>query len=174
MKPQVAPWSVPVRTNELGRGLQRRLVADDAVRARVAKALDLAALNALEADVRVEPTDEGWTVSGRVHADLVQTCGITLEPLPAVIATDFSVRCVEAAEPEADEGEVEVRFEESDPPDVIENGVVDLGAYVVEHLTLAVDPFPRKAGAEFVQPEEPAEPSPFAALAALKRDKDEG
>ena len=51
---------------------------------------------------------------------------------------------------------------------VIEDGKIDLGQYAVEQLALSLDPFPRKPGAEFVQPEEPAEISPFAALKALK------
>jgi hypothetical protein len=42
----------------------------------------------------------------------------------------------------------------------------------VEQLSLALDPFPRAAGAEFTPPEESAEISPFAVLKALKRDGD--
>jgi uncharacterized metal-binding protein YceD (DUF177 family) len=112
-------------------------------------------------------------VSGRLRADLAQTCGITLEPLPALVDTSFSVRCVEESDAETLPEELEVTLEDDDPPDVLEDGVIDLGAYVVEHLTLDLDPFPRKPGAEFVPPEQAPEPSPFAALAALKRDKDE-
>ena len=56
----------------------------------------------------------------------------------------------------------------------IEDGKIDLGQYAVEQLALALDPFPRKPGATFVQPEEPAEISPFAALKALKPRDGEG
>jgi hypothetical protein len=48
-------------------------------------------------------------------------------------------------------------------------GVVDLGAVATEFLTLGIDPYPRKPGAEFAAP--PAAdntPKPFAGLAALK------
>ena len=49
-----------------------------------------------------------------------------------------------------------------------------MSGYVVEHLALELDPFPRKPGAVFVQPPEPTEISPFAALKALntKREDD--
>jgi uncharacterized metal-binding protein YceD (DUF177 family) len=57
-----------------------------------------------------------------------------------------------------------------DPPDLIEDGIIDLGGYVVEHLALELDPFPRKPGAEFTPPETDPEPSPFAVLARLKPD----
>jgi hypothetical protein len=43
-----------------------------------------------------------------------------------------------------------------------------LGAYVVEDLSLAIDPFPRKPGAAFAPPQMAAEPSPFIVLAKLK------
>lgn len=165
------PWSVPVRTVEIGRGLTRTLEADAAALGRIARALDLQALDLLEADVAVTPGALGFEVRGKLHAKLAQTCGVTLEPLPAEIRSEFMVRCREAeAETPEPVHEVEVRIEEEDPPDSIEDGVIDLGAYVVEHLALELDPFPRKAGAVFEPPATEAEPSPFAVLADLKRE----
>lgn len=164
------PFSEIVRINEIGAGLERRLVPDDAAKARIIKALDLASLSAFEADVKVAPGRVGWTLTGRVTATLEQVCGITLDPLPVEIDERFSVDLVEAAEPEPDEIEVTI---DDDAPDVIEDGRIDLGQYAVEQLALTLDPFPRKPGAEFVQPEEPAEISPFAVLKAFK-PKDEG
>jgi uncharacterized metal-binding protein YceD (DUF177 family) len=164
------PWTVPVRIAEIGRGLSRRLEADAQARARIARALDLQALDRLEAEVSVAPAVQGFEARGTLHAALTQTCGVTLEPLPAELRTEFAVRFVEAGEaaPAEPELEVVVTLEGDDPPDEIEGGVVDLGAYVVEHLALALDPFPRKPGAVFEAPEEAAEPSPFAVLARLK------
>jgi uncharacterized metal-binding protein YceD (DUF177 family) len=164
------PWTVPIRVAEIGRGLTRRLEADALVRARIARALDLQALDRLQAEVSVAPAAQGFEARGTLHAELTQTCGVTLEPLPADLRTDFAVRFVEAAEAEPVEPthEVVVTLEDADPPDLIEGGVVDLGAYVVEHLALALDPFPRKPGVVFEAPAQEAEPSPFAALARLK------
>lgn len=164
------PWTVPVRVGEIGRGLKRRLEADAATRARIARVLGLQALDRLDAEVSVAPSAQGFEARGTLHAELTQTCGVTLEPLPADLSTDFAVRFVEAeAAPEAESAhEVVVTLEDEDPPDLIEDGVVDLGAYVVEHLALALDPFPRKPGAVFEAPAQEAEPSPFAALARLK------
>ena len=164
------PFSEIVRINEIGAGLERHLVPDDAAKARIIKALDLASLSAFEADVKVAPGRVGWTLTGRVTATLEQVCGITLDPLPVEIDERFSVDLVEAAEPEPDEIEVTI---DDHAPDVIEDGRIDLGQYAVEQLALTLDPFPRKPGAEFVQPEEPAEISPFAVLKAFK-PKDDG
>jgi hypothetical protein len=45
---------------------------------------------------------------------------------------------------------------------------IDPAAYVVEHLALALDPFPRKPGAVFQPPEATPEASLFAVLLELK------
>jgi hypothetical protein len=164
------PWSVPVRVAEIGRGLTRRLEADAATRARIARALDLQALDRLEADVTLSPRPLGWEAKGTIHADLAQTCGVTLEPLPARVETEFAIRFVEAedAQPAEPSREVVVGFDDEDPPDVVQNGAVDLAGFVVEHLALELDPFPRKPGAVFEAPAAESEPSPFAVLAELK------
>lgn len=165
----VLPLSEIVRVNEIGTSLDRTLEPDQATRAKIARTLDLASLDAFTATLTIRPARVGWTLSGRVVAEAVQTCGLTLEPLPVSINEAFSLDLVEAAEPVAGE-EVEITLDD-DSPDVIEDGRIDLGQYAVEQLALTLDPFPRKPGAEFVQPEEPADISPFAVLKAI-RDKD--
>ena len=107
-------------------------------------------------------------MKGRVVAHAVQTCGLTLEPLPVDVDRHFSIQLAEAAPEQTDE--IEITLEE-DGADLIEDGKIDLGQYAVEQLVLSLDPFPRKPGAAFVQPQEPNEISPFAALKALK-DRD--
>ena len=166
------PLSEPVRLNEIGKGLDRTLEPDAAARAKIAKALDLASLDAFVADLSVAPAaNAGYRLTGRVRASAVQTCGITLEPLPVEIDQRFSIDLVEAVDPiETDEIEITL---DDDAPDIIEDGRIDLGQYAVEQLALTLDPFPRKPGAEFVQPEEPAEISPFAVLKQFKA-KDAG
>ena len=167
MSPDLA-WSERIRLDRIGQGLTRHLEADAEARARVAKALDLADLSRLEADIEVRPAGAGWRLSGKVTADLVQTCGITLEPLPSQANAEFSVDFVEASEFEPQEDDVEFDLEISDGPDILEDGGIDLAAYVVEHLALSIDPWPRKPGAVFEAPEGPPEPSPFDVLKDLK------
>lgn len=162
-----ALWSEPVRLNQIGVGLRRSLVADTAVRARIIKAFGLSSLDSLTAELDLAPSPRGWMLKGRLQAELAQTCGVTLEPLPMSVDDAFSVALAEQA-PDTD-GEIIVSLDDEDP-DLIEDGQIDLGQYVVEQLVLRLDPFPRKPGAEFVQPAEPAEISPFAVLQGLKPD----
>ena len=168
------PFSEVIRINEIGAGIERHLVPDAEAVKRIVKALDLASLTAFEADLKVAPAHVGWTLTGRVTAELEQVCGITLEPLPVRVDERFSVGLVDTpADPEIGTEEMEITLDDNSP-DVIEDGRIDLGQYAVEQLALALDPFPRKPGAEFVQPEEPAEISPFAVLKAFKPKDDDG
>lgn len=167
------PYSETVRINQIGAGLNRRLEPDADMRKRIARALDLQGLEYLVIDMEVKPTPSTseWTLKGRVTANAVQTCGLTLDALPVTVDRRFSIQLIEANPHETDE--IEVTMDEDDA-DLIEDGKIDLGHYAVEQLVLSLDPFPRKPGAEFVQPEEPAEISPFAALKALQSKDDQG
>lgn len=162
------PYSEPLRLHHIGAGVQRRLKPDaDAIK-RIVRALDLQALEMFEVDINLVPTVSGWRLDGRVMADAVQTCGLTLEPLPVRIDRKFSVQMVEATEHEADENaEIDLELDD-DSADQIEGGSLDLGQYAVEQLALSLDPFPRKPGAVFEQPPEPGEISPFAVLKGLR------
>jgi uncharacterized metal-binding protein YceD (DUF177 family) len=164
------PYSEPVRLHQVPGGVKRTLEPDAAARARIVKALDLASLDAFTAEMDLAPSPAGWRLSGRVSARLAQTCGITLEPLPLEIDASFALTLAEAVEEDSEEIIITL---DDESPDLIENGQIDLGQYAVEQLALRLDPFPRKPGAEFVQPPEPAEISPFAVLKQL-RPSDEG
>lgn len=164
------PYSEPVRLHQVGAGVKRTLQPDAAAMGRIAKALDLASLESFVADVELAPSPGGWRLTGRVRAKGAQTCGITLEPLPFEVDQTFAVPLAETVEEEPEEIVITL---EDESPDLVEEGQVDLGQYAVEQLALRLDPFPRKEGAEFVQPAEPAEISPFAVLKQL-RSNDEG
>ena len=95
---------------------------------------------------------------------------MSLDPFDTALAGEFTVRAVPEGSPAAGDpaGEVTVDPEAEDPPDQLDGDEVDVGAYLVEHLALEVDPFPRKPGVEF-EPQTPESPaSPFAVLQALK------
>jgi uncharacterized metal-binding protein YceD (DUF177 family) len=162
------PYSDPVRLHQIGAGLSRRLEPDAEARQRIARALNLKSLDRFEADLEVTATVSGWRLTGRVVADAVQSCVLTLEPLPVHIDERFEINLVEALDtPHSEEGEIDLELDDNSP-DVVENGQIDLGQYAVEQLALHLDPYPRKEGAVFEQPPEPGEISPFGVLRTLK------
>lgn len=168
-------WDKPVKLHELGRGPVRLTLEPDAAeRAAVAKRLGLKSLPSLSARVIVKPWLDGAEITGRFHAVVEQVCGVTLDPFEQSLEGEIEVRVVPAGSPHAassDGGELELDPDAPDAPDVLETEAVDVAGYVVEHLALELDPFPRKPGATFdYQPPE-EETSPFAALKKLTEPK---
>ncbi len=146
------------------------LEADAARRAFIAKALDLLALQRFTARVRVTPWLDGLEITARWQADIAQTCGVSLEAFDTALSGEFTVRAVPEDSPAAGAAASEINIdpEAEDPPDLLASDEVDIGAYLVEHLALEVDPFPRKPGVAFEPPPPESPASPFAVLQALK------
>jgi len=167
-------WREVVTLSEAQRATARRtLEADAPTRERIAKALGLDALLELRADLRVSPWLDGVQIDGGWRAQVRQTCGVTLEPFESGLEGQLHVRALPQGSsalggPDEAGGELDLDPDADDPPDILADDMIDLGAYVVEDLSLAIDPFPRKPGVEFEAPEQPGEPSPFAVLAKLK------
>src|ERR1700683_4061231 len=172
-----APWQVPVAIDDVAEtGQHFDLVADNDVRAAVARVVGLRDLPRLEAifDVTRHGAD-GLRVCGRVSATVGQNCVVTLEPLANEVEEDV-VLLFAPPPAERKAGEDEVVEEGSERPqrswngpEPLIGGVVDLGALATEFLILGLDPYPRKPGAVFeLSQDVKPDPGPFAALAGLK------
>lgn len=115
-----------------------------------------------------------WILEGRLTAEAVQPCVVTLVPVSTRI--DEPVRRRYLAEmPEAVEGG-ETEMPEDDTIEPLA-GVIDPGRVMAEALLLALPLYPRAPGAELgeaafaapgVAPLTEAEVKPFAGLAALR------
>ena len=157
----------PVNIARLSREETHTITADETERTTIADALDLVSLDSLTADVTLRPwRGDGVRIIGTVTASLRQECVVTLEPVATTLAEDFDVRL----HPDVVESEtVEVDPEAPDPPEPLRGDVVDIGSLVLDALILGLDPYPRAPEASFEPPgEDDPEPSPFAALSALK------
>jgi hypothetical protein len=165
------PWSAPVVIHEVPvTGRHFDLAADAGTREAVAKSIGLAALPRLEASFDVTRRgSDGLRVVGRVSATVEQTCVVTLDPIENEVDEPVDLAFAAPADGSADDdGKVAVQVAE-DAPEPLIGGVVDLGVIATDFLSLGLDPYPRKPGAEFAAPvTEDDSGHPFAALAALK------
>jgi uncharacterized metal-binding protein YceD (DUF177 family) len=98
---------------------------------------------------------------------VVQSCVVTLEPVPAQLAGEFEVLYDRTAEPAGrevvvDSGDVDVMPLEGDE--------IDIGEAVAEELSLSLAPYPRAPGAQTEGPAPAEDPGhrPFEILARLK------
>ena len=168
-------FSRTIRVERIGREeIERRIEAKPDERAALAERLGLASLDLLQADLRLKRLSRGRiAVEGRFEARLTQLCVVSLEPVAAQIEGEFAVEFVEAGP--GPETEAVVAIDSADPPEPIEDGLIDLGEAVVQQLAERIDPYPRAPGADLTwQDEKPAmsEPKrPFAALSALQKGK---
>ncbi len=163
-------WRETLRLSELRGKTELRLTPPPEQLPAIAKAIGADELKSLSAEVTVAPWMDGAELRGTLRAEVVQTCGVTLDPIEETVAGVFQVRVLPAGSPNLPDPEADIDPEGDDPPDALEGDDLDLAAYVVEHLALEIDPFPRKPDAVFEAPAGGDEASPFAALKALKRD----
>src|SRR5581483_8105404 len=91
---EYAPFSRPVRVETVPEGgLERRVEADEAERAAVARLNGLPAIARLEGKFSLRRAGRGVIrVTGDVHAEATQTCVVSLEPLDVVIDEPVDVR----------------------------------------------------------------------------------
>jgi uncharacterized metal-binding protein YceD (DUF177 family) len=169
-------WSVPVRLDEIPEtGLRVDLEADAGARTAVARAAGVNEVSHLLAgfDVARHGRD-GVRVVGTVSARVGQTCVVTLEPIENEVEEEIALVFAPPSAV-ATGNEVNLEADAANPPEVLIDGVVDLGAVATEFLILGIDPYPRKPGAVFEPPMSADGGSrPFAALAALRGGRDRG
>jgi uncharacterized metal-binding protein YceD (DUF177 family) len=178
MRDSADPWSIPVVVAQIpDTGLHRGFEASPATRAAMADVSGLREVLSAQASLDVTPKGGGRVhVTGRVQARIGQTCVVSLDPIEndideaidLIFAPPEQIPEMAALVDEAAESDSEI----PDPPEPIENGMIDLGRVATDALFLAVDPYPRKPDAVFeplVVVEDP-EDHPFAALKALQID----
>lgn len=159
----ISVFSRPIEASSVSaRTSERQIEANPAERAALAEVLDLQAINRLVGRLTLRRLSSGLIeVKGTIEGDVVQTCGVTLEPVPAQVMEEFRLTFGDA-QPEPDLTEIDIDFEDSDPPEPILDGKIDLGAIIAEQLSLGLDPYPRKPGAALPPEFEPKETDPAA------------
>lgn len=174
--------SRPVDVAAIGDGLTVTVDADDAVRRALADLNGLPEVKRLHATFHLASEPQGGVrVMGEVQAAVVQVCVVSLEPFEAAVSEPVDVRflpplILEAVRAARAKLPADVLESEDDEPDLIANGRIDLGTLAAEHLTLGLDPYPRKPGVAFQEPApriDDPDLSPFAAaLKGLKSNTD--
>ncbi len=145
-------------------GIEHSVQADAAECAALAVRLQVPAIASLVCHYRLFPVSGGRVAAaGRLSATLTRVCVVSLDEFATGVEDVFDVVFVPA----------DLIGEDDDPdaPDEIpyEGGMVDLGEATTEQLALALEPYPRKPGAELPADFVDAGGSAFAALAQLRR-----
>lgn len=176
--PQRDPWRALVNVAQIpDGGLHREIKADAPARAAMAETAGLRDIASVRAAFDLSHRSGGRVhVTGRVLANVGQTCVVTLEPIESEIheEVDLIFAPTDEIAPQIDVDDDDGESAVPDTPEPIENGMIDLGRLATDVLYLAIDPYPRKQGAVF-EPQVAAvdpEDHPFAALKALQTGPD--
>jgi uncharacterized metal-binding protein YceD (DUF177 family) len=163
-------WSRPIPARSVtGEGRTIELDATAEERAALAARFGLVSIDRLAAKLEVRRVEGDLIrVSGPVEADIVQTCVVSLDPFPATVRDEVEGLFGDGVAP-ANVPEEWVDPEADDLPEPIVDGVIDLGELAAQHLSLGLDPHPRKPDATADRPLiEEAPEGPFAALKGWK------
>ena len=173
-----APFLRPVRVESVPEGgVEHTIEANEVERRTLAKLYGLPAIGRLTAKFTLSRAGRGIIrVRGDVHAEVTQTCVVSLEPFDVVLTEPVDVRFAPLAgessnrrgPPIAPAEAGAFAIGEEDEPDPIVDGRIDLGALAAEFMILGLDPYPRKPGVDFDLP--PAEKEKLdASTAQLKK-----
>ena len=147
------------------------LTATRAECAALAKRFDLVAVKSLHAAIRLDGVGARISAKGRLTAEVVQSCAVSGDDLPARIDEPVDLRFVPAAATPAEE--VELTAEELDEIEY-SGGQFDLGEALAQTMALGIDPFatgPRaNAARRSAGMLDEAASGPFAALKGLLKD----
>lgn len=179
-------WCYPFRAEHAStRGKSLHIEANAKQCAAIAARLDVLAVKSVAADLTLTLENGGHIlyVSGTFKAELTQECVVTGEPLDEVVEDSFEAwyadhdKAIPFARAQhqvkaVEEGDEVQMLDEKDDPEPMIGGQVDLGETVVQFLSLAVNPYPRKDGSYenngngevSVQSQATLRPNPFAAL----------
>jgi hypothetical protein len=151
-----------------------RIVVKPEERARIAAWADLEAVDKFEALISLRKTAQNrFSFAAKLDADLVQSCVVSLVPVPAHIEKSFEREfhfVSHRVRDLAPYGDHPVSEAAEEGPEEIESTRYDLAAPLLEEFSLALDPYPRAPGVVFesLDGDQDKPDGPFAALKALK------
>lgn len=151
---------------------QERIVANESERAALAARFGILSIEMFEADlVMSRPADNHRLIDvrGTLKAKVTQACIVTMEPVPEEVTDSFDT--IFADEAYVQRWLRDNPHDEYEAPEPLEGSWLDMGELAAQYLSLALNPYPRKAGLPLLEEEQAAEdkPNPFAVLAKLKK-----
>jgi len=148
--------------------------ADPAERAALARRFGTPSVDQFRVTATLRAVPGGAMLTGTVAARLTQQCVVTMEPVETRLEEPLDRRFAPANQIES-EGAFDPEAE--DPPDPLTDEI-DVGEIAAETAALAIDPYPRAAGAKVERnsatppgsaPLDDDAVKPFASLADLKK-----
>lgn len=161
------------------KGAEEHLEAKPAERAGLTKRFSLLDLPSLKAEISLIPgSRQTINAKGKIEADIVQQCVVTLDPVESHLSLDVDVVFLPSEDPDKDSAKSTSLEELEGEFEYFSSGKIDIGELVAQQLGVNLDPYPRKPDAALTKTEFGAKAEtahPFAKLsAAVKGKKNKG
>lgn len=174
-------FSRPVDVTSFGsKGRHFKFEATEDERRALAVRYLVLSVDHLEVKCKIAPARKGsFKLEGTFDAALTQACGISLEPVEDKISGSFAVTLQQGVRQNRKETpEIEFSLDEEDT-EYMDSNLIDVGEVIAQHLSLEINPYPRKEGAtgkelgqEIIKEEDVdlqrEKKNPFAVLKSLK------
>jgi hypothetical protein len=155
-------------------GLADRIEATAAERAAIGATLGIEPPVSLAFSFELRPLSRGrLRLTGMLEGEATQACVVSLDPVTQHVQETVTLELwpedqLAKAGGEAPGAGIEVAL---DGPEPYREGQIDVGQIAYEVFAAALEPYPRKPGAEFAwaEPHDEATESAFAVLRKLKR-----
>jgi len=192
-------WCYEIKVDDIptDKGLFLTIEPSKEQKTALCKRLNLMAINSLVCELRLKRNAGNMVihVEGHIKANVQQYCIVTLDSVPEAIDDYYESwycdhnQAVSFSKAKRERMSIKERgeqpmMEESEDPEAIIDGKLDLGELTTQHLSLMLNPYPRKEGVEYNAPKNKASPhetedlyaNPFAALKdwKAKEGKKEG
>src|SRR5688572_13023695 len=145
--PTVTPeWSFTVDIDDITDSVKHyKFEASEAERADLARRFGVVSIESLAAQASLTPVQGAIYVQGQMKAEVTQICVVTAEPVHNTLNEPFDgwfadklqtvsfAKIKKDSETKKSHSEVEV-LDESEDPEPIINGAIDLGELVAHHL----------------------------------------
>ncbi len=161
-------WSEPLNSEDIETTPMTLTVSpDDAAKEAIAKRLGIEGLDRLDTELTIfrDPSNMVINIHGKISARVTQGCVVTLEPVSDDIVAEFDAWYADPSEAvsfakakrerELQKQNVEQpMLDEWEDPEPVVDGKIDLGELIVQHLSLNLNPYPRKKDAEYAYSDE--------------------
>lgn len=177
------PFSYPVKVGNISaNAVTVTIAADERELKGLAELWQVLEVKSLKSEVYLSRwKKDGVRLKGRVEAEIVQACVVTLEPVESRIAEEYEQIFVPEGSKLArvvanDAAEMVLDPDGPDLPETFAGDTIDVGEAVTEFAALAIDPYPRRQGEQFADhiesdgSDKSDRPNPFAALKDWKKD----
>ncbi|MCK5555604.1 MAG: DUF177 domain-containing protein [Alphaproteobacteria bacterium] len=144
----------------------------------LATRLGLKSLTGLKSKISMSYISDGniIRIEGDIEVDVVQSCIVSLQDVSSKIEAHFDTCFTEDGKEIDENTEINIILEE-EFPDIMVDGMIDLGELTTQYLSLELDPYPRALGvslpAQITKSGENTKNCPFQVLKKIKPKKKE-